>query len=69
MARVRVSSKYQVVIPREERKRLGIERGQFVNIFSIGSRLVVVPDVDISEMAGAIPGLTSEGIRDEEDRF
>ena len=69
MARVKVSSKYQVVIPREDRRRLHIEKGQFVNIFSIGSRLIMVPDVDIADMKGSMPGLSLEGIRDEEDRF
>lgn len=69
MARVRVSSKYQVVIPREDRERLHIEKGQYVNVFSIGSRLVVVPDVDIADMKGSMPGLSLDGIRDEEDRY
>ena len=69
MTRVRISSKYQVVIPKEVRKRLRFEKGQYVHILAIGSRAEMIRDVDIREMKGSMPGLSLDGIRDEEDRF
>jgi AbrB family looped-hinge helix DNA binding protein len=69
MNQVTVTSKYMVVIPLELRKRLGIRKGQKMSMVAIGKRIQMVPVPDIRDMAGAFPGLTSEGIRDEEDRF
>jgi AbrB family looped-hinge helix DNA binding protein len=68
MPQVTVSSKYQVVIPRELRERLKIRKGQKMLMLAIGNRIELVPDRDISEMKGIFPGLSTEGIRDEEDR-
>jgi len=69
MPQVTVSSKYQVVIPRELRERLKIRKGQKMLMLAIGNRIELVPDRDISEMKGIFPGLSTDGIRDEEDRF
>lgn len=69
MSQVTVSSKYQVVIPQEIRERLRIRKGQKMQMLAIGSRIEMIPDLDIREMEGAFPGLSSEGLRDEEDRF
>ena len=69
MTRVRVSSKYQMVIPREVRKKHRIEKGQMIDVFSVGSHIAVVPDVDIVKLKGAFPEITLEGFREEEDRY
>lgn len=69
MPRVTVSSKYQVVIPREVREQLRIRKGQKMMMLAIGNRIEMVADRDIKDMKGAFPGLSIEGIRDEEDRF
>lgn len=69
MNSVKVSGKYQVVIPREIRERLRIRKGQRMLVVDIGNGIEYVPDRDISELKGAYPGLSSEGIRDEEDRY
>jgi AbrB family looped-hinge helix DNA binding protein len=68
MDRVKVSSKYQIVIPRDVRKALRIHKGQMVSIVPIGNVIEVVPDRDISEMEGVFPNLTLDNIRDEADR-
>lgn len=69
MSQVTLSSKYQMVIPQEIRKRLKLRKGQKMQVLAIGSRIEVIPDRDISEMKGMFPGLSVEGIREEEDRF
>jgi AbrB family looped-hinge helix DNA binding protein len=67
MAQVKVSSKYQIVIPREVRKALDIRKGQTVSVIPMGNVIEIVPDRDISEMQGIFPDLTLDGIRDESD--
>jgi AbrB family looped-hinge helix DNA binding protein len=69
MSQVTISSKYQVVIPSEIRKHLNLKAGQKMTVLAIGNHIKLVPDRDISELRGAFPGLTSEGLRDEEDRY
>lgn len=69
MSQVTLSSKYQIVIPQEIRKRFKLQKGQKMQVLAIGSRIEVIPDRDISEMKGMFPGLSVEGIREEEDRF
>lgn len=69
MDKVRVSSKFQIVIPRGLRERLRIRSGQEFYVIEQGHGFTVIPDVDIVKMEGAIPGLPLDGIREEEDRF
>lgn len=69
MNEVTVSSKYQIVIPRELRGEMGIYKGQKLRVIRCGNRLEIIPSRTIAEMEGAFPGLSSEGLRDEEDRF
>lgn len=66
---VTVSSKFQVVIPRELRAEMNIRAGQKMRMIRFGNRIELIPARTVAEMKGAYPGLTSEGIRDEEDRY
>jgi AbrB family looped-hinge helix DNA binding protein len=68
MAQVKVSSKYQIVIPLEVREAIGIHKGQTVSVIPMGNVIEIVPDCDISEMEGMFPDLTLDGIRDETER-
>lgn len=67
MSRVKVSNKYQIVIPREVRETLHIQKGQMVSVIPVGGVIEVVPDRDIAEMEGIFPDLTLTNIRDESD--
>ncbi|MGC8861742.1 MAG: AbrB/MazE/SpoVT family DNA-binding domain-containing protein [Armatimonadota bacterium] len=69
MARARLSSKYQVVIPHEIRKRHRIQKGEVLDVFSVGSHIAVVPEVDAAKLKGAFPEITLEGFREEENRY
>jgi AbrB family looped-hinge helix DNA binding protein len=69
MNKVRVSSKFQIVIPRGLRERQKIRSGQELLVIEQGRGFIVIPSVEIAEMEGAIPGLSLDGIREEEDRF
>ena len=54
---VTVSSKYQVVIPKELRERLGIEPGQKVQAFAFEDRIELVPIKPVESMRGFLKGI------------
>lgn len=54
MSQVTVSSKYQIVIPKDVRDRLKIRPGQKVEAFAIGDRIELVPVRPIRELRGIL---------------
>lgn len=69
MATVKISSKYQIVIPQEVRKRIELKPGQDVVIIEKDGVIHVIPLKPIKEMRGFAKGIDTTNIRDEEDRF
>ncbi len=67
METVKVSPKYQVVIPKAVRESAGITPGQEVAVFNYRGRIEVVPMRSAREMRGFLRGMDSE-IKREEDR-
>jgi AbrB family looped-hinge helix DNA binding protein len=63
-----ISSKYQVVIPREIREQFGIRPGQKVVFipYKKSLRVVIVPPIE--EAYGFLKGIDTDVERDEEDR-
>ena len=57
MHQVKVSSTFQVVIPKPVRDSLGLRPGQHLQIFAYGDRIELVPQKDISEMRGFLAGM------------
>ncbi|MBN2547819.1 MAG: AbrB/MazE/SpoVT family DNA-binding domain-containing protein [Anaerolineales bacterium] len=68
MNSVTISTKYQVVIPREARKHLRIKPGQKMQVILYDNRVVLIPIRPISEARGSLRGLNTDVQRDEEDR-
>jgi AbrB family looped-hinge helix DNA binding protein len=68
MRTVTISSKYQVVIPREVREQFGLKPGQKVVFirYKKSLRLVVVPPIE--EAHGFLKGIDTNVEREEEDR-
>lgn len=56
---VKVSSKYQVVIPKAVREEVGIRPGQLVQVLTYGDRIELLPIRDIVEMRGFLTGMDS----------
>ena len=52
METVKVSSKYQLVIPRTIRRSLGIEPGQRLQVLAHGNRIEFIPVGRMKEMRG-----------------
>ena len=67
--KVRVSSKFQIVIPRGVRERQSIRPGQELFVLEPGFGITLIPDIDITKLRGAVPGMPLDGFREEEDRI
>jgi AbrB family looped-hinge helix DNA binding protein len=63
-----VSSKYQIVIPKEIRDNLQIRPGQKLQLIQIGKRIEVILVEPIQNARGSLPHLDTSNYRDEEDR-
>ena len=66
MATVRVSPKYQVVIPRDVREQIGLKPGEKLQVFVFGDRIELVPVRRLSRMRGFLRGIDTEVPRDED---
>ena len=64
-----VSSKYQVVIPKEVREKIDLEKGQILQVVVRNGVITLVPDRPLSELRGFVKGIDDAGLRDEEDRL
>jgi AbrB family looped-hinge helix DNA binding protein len=57
MAIVTISPKFQVVIPKEVRKRLGLKPGQKVQTIVFDDRIELIPIRPIRKMKGFLKGI------------
>lgn len=67
MGAVKVSPKYQVVIPAEIRKSMGIRPGTKVYVLQYENRIEYVPVKDMKQMRGFLKGIDTS-IKREKDR-
>lgn len=68
MARTKVSSKYQVVIPKDVRIRAGVRPGQEFQVIAKGGVIALVPERPLSAMRGFVRGMKTSGFREKKDR-
>jgi len=67
MAAVTISSKYQVVIPREIREQFNLKPGQKLAFIPYNGTLRVVIVPTLEEARGMLKGMNIDSIREEED--
>jgi len=68
VTQVKLSSKYQIVIPEDVRVELGLRPGQLFDFFVRDGVIVVVRVKEVDELAGSLPGLDTTVDRDDEER-
>jgi len=68
MNTVTVSSKFQVVIPKEIRENIGLKAGTTMEIITYGSRIELVPIQPMTKLKGMFRGINTS-IDREEDRL
>lgn len=64
-----ISSKYQIVIPKEIRERLDLKPGQPVALIEREGLITLVPKRPIAELRGIARGVPYDDYRDKTDRF
>ena len=69
MATATISSKYQVVIPKEVRREISIRQGQVVQVLVKGGVITLVPDRPLSELRGLMKAADAGEVREKEDRL
>jgi len=68
METVTVSPKFQVVIPKLIRERLGLSPGQKVQAIAYGDRIELIPVRPVKEMRGFLKGISTT-VEREADRL
>jgi AbrB family looped-hinge helix DNA binding protein len=69
MQTVTLSSKCQLVIPREVRERLDLEPGAKLTVIEKGGIIYLVPERPIEELRGVARGTKRKGLREKKDRL
>ena len=68
MSKVKISPKYQVVIPHDVRESMGLKPGEELQVFRFGDRIELVPIRKISDARGFLEGIDTTVDR-EDDRL
>jgi AbrB family looped-hinge helix DNA binding protein len=68
MEAVKLSPKFQVVIPRAVREKLHLVAGQKMQVMAYGNRIELIPEREINEMRGFLKGLDAT-VERENDRL
>lgn len=68
MASTVISTKFQVVIPKSVRERLGLKPRQRLHVIEKGGVITLVPEVPLKSLKGVVKGVNWEGIREKKDR-
>lgn len=69
MNSVTLSTKYQMVIPRELRERLSLHPGSKITVIEKGGILYLIPERPMSEFRGVARGARTDELRDKKDRL
>ncbi len=68
MSAVKLSPKYQVVIPRDVREKLKLRPGEKLQVISFDDRIELVPLRPMRSMRGFLKGLNPAFHRERDDR-
>jgi len=66
MQSVTVSPKFQIVIPKEVRKEMGIVSGQKIQILMYQNRMELIPLKPIKKLRGFLKGINTDIERDKD---
>jgi AbrB family looped-hinge helix DNA binding protein len=69
METVTLSSKYQLVLPRGARQRLGLRPGMRITVVDKGGVIFLVPERPVRAYRGLARGVTPRGLREKKDRL
>jgi AbrB family looped-hinge helix DNA binding protein len=67
MSTATISPKFQVVIPKEVRKKLHLKSGQKMTVVTKGGVIYFIPEAPLESFKGFLKGMDSGGIREEDE--
>ena len=65
---VRVSPKFQIVIPKQAREAMRLKPGQELSVIRVGRTLHLVPVRPLKDLRGILKGIDSRTLREKKDR-
>ena len=68
MTQVTLSSKYQVVIPKEVRQQVPLRTGQKLSIVVKEGTITLLPDRPLAAFKGFLKGMKAGAFREKQDR-
>lgn len=66
METIKISPKYQVVIPREVREAMNLKPGTRLQVVQFDQRIELIPLRSAKSLRGSLPGLDTRVPRDED---
>jgi AbrB family looped-hinge helix DNA binding protein len=69
MKTVTLSTKYQLVVPRDVRERLGLRPGSQITVIEKGGIVFLVPARPLRARRGVARGARARGLREKKDRL
>ncbi len=69
MDTVTLSSKFQLVLPRRARERLGLRPGMKFTVLEKGGVIFLVPERPMRVLRGVAKGVAPKGLREKKDRL
>ncbi len=68
MATTTISPKFQVVIPKEVRKKLHLKAGQKMTVLTKGGVIYFIPEKPLETFRGFLKGIDAINVREDEER-
>ena len=68
METVKISPKYQIVIPKKVRSLFQLKPGQNIQVIAYGNRIELIPERTVAEMRGFLRGMDTS-VEREADRL
>jgi len=69
MATTTISTKFQIVIPKEVREKLHLCPQQRLQVIEKGGVITLVPELPLKNLKGSLKGMSKTGIREKQDRM
>jgi AbrB family looped-hinge helix DNA binding protein len=68
MPTITISSKFQIVIPKDVREKLRLSPRQRLQVVEKGGVISLIPEVSLKSLKGALQGMSKADIREKKDR-
>jgi AbrB family looped-hinge helix DNA binding protein len=69
MPTITISTKFQIVIPKDVREKLRLSPRQRLQVVEKGGVISLVPEVPTKSLKGALKGMSKTDIREKKDRL